>query len=527
MAVCSLLRGARGTAIDAASDQQGVGMSDKATTVPGDVRGVDDGGVVRFAGIPFAAPVVGDRRFRPPEPPESWQGVRDASTAGPTAPQHDMMAQAFGSEPQPTEEDCLFLNVFTPQVDDARRPVMVWIHGGAFFLGSGSEPSYDGAKLAARGDVVVVTINYRLGALGFLHLAGIDSSFDQSGNQGLLDQVAALRWVRDNIAGFGGDPENVTIFGESAGGMSVGSLLALPAARGLFHKAIPQSGAADNISPVGHAVEVAERFLAAAGADDVAGLARLSADEIVNVQQQFVIEFFTDVDGHAGAGAGAHLPFQPVVDGVAFTEPASDGLAVGVASHIPVLTGTCLDEWNLFQFLDATELDEEALVTRFDKLLGDGSAAVEVYRSAHPDKDPKQLFGAAVTDVVFRQPAIRLAEAQVRNGAPTFMYLFTWPSPAVNGLFGACHALEVPFVFGNLDAPGLSMLVGDSPPPTLVDTIQESWLAFARTGDPSNDLVGDWPAYDLDRRATVALDESVDVVDDPESTRRGLWEGVL
>jgi para-nitrobenzyl esterase len=504
-------------------------MDTRATTAQGELEGTIDGETVRFAGIPFAAPPTGSRRFRPPEPPESWSGVRDASMFGATAPQNDMMAQMFGAEPQPTDEDCLFLNVWTPAVDDARRPVMVWIHGGAFFLGAGSEPTYHAAKLAARGDVVVVTINYRLGALGFLHLAGLDSSYDQAGNLGLLDQAAALRWVRDNIGGFGGDPGNVTIFGESAGGMSVGSLLGLPAARGLFHKAIPQSGAAHNVSPASHAAEVAERFLTAAGADEVSALAKLTPDELLAVQQQFVLEFFTDVDGQAGAGAGAsaRLPFQPVVDGAALTAPVIDSLAAGVAADVPVLTGTCLDEWNLFQFLDTSDPDDEVLAARFSKLFDDGPAAIEVYRSAHPELNAKQLFGAAVTDVVFRQPSIRLAETQVRAGAPTYSYLFTWSSPAMNGLFGACHALDVPFVFGNLGAPGLSMLVGDSAPTSLVDAMQESWLAFARTGDPSNDVVGEWPAYDLDRRATQRFDETVEVVDDPERERRLLWESVI
>lgn len=499
----------------------------KVRIAQGELEGVEERGVLRFAGIPYAAPVTGSRRFRPPEPPEPWSGVRDARHFGPTAPQHDMLAQMFGAEPQPNHEDCLFLNVFTPGLDDARRPVMVWIHGGAFFLGSGSEPGYDGARLAARGDVVVVTLNYRLGALGFLHLREIDPAYDRSGNLGLLDQAAALRWVRDNIAAFGGDPDNVTLFGESAGGMSVSSLLALPEARGLFHKAIPQSGAAHNVSPASHAAQVAERFLHAAGAQGVADLVAMGADELVTVQQQFVIEFFTDIDGQAGAGATARLPFQPVVDDVVFTEPVIDSLRAGAASDVPVLTGTCLDEWNLFQFLDTAEPDEELLLARFGKLFDDPPAALGVYRRAHPEMNPKQLFGAAVTDLVFRQPAIRLAEAQVANGAPTYMYLFTWPSPAMNGLFGACHALDVPFVFGNLGAPGLSMLVGDAAPTSLVDAVQESWLAFARTGDPSNAVVGEWPRYDLDRRATVRLDESVEVLDDPEADRRRLWDGVV
>jgi carboxylesterase type B len=309
--------------------------------------------------------------------------------------------------------------------------------------------------------------------------------------------------------------------------MSVGSLLALPEAQGLFHRAILQSGAGHNASPAAHANEVTERFLAAAGADGIDDLLALTPDEVLSVQQQFVVEFFTDVEGQAGAGAGGRLPFQPVVDGVALRDRPIDVLARGAARQVPVLTGTCLDEWNLFQFLDTTDPDEDVLQARFGKLLDDGPAAVEVYRAAHPDMNPKQLFGAAVTDVVFRQPAIRLAEAQVGHGAPVHTYLFTWPSPAMNGMFGACHALDVPFVFGNVGAPGLAMLLGEAPPASLIDAMQESWLAFARSGDPSNDVVGDWPAYDLDRRATMRFDETLEVLDDPERERRELWASVI
>src|SRR5262245_31230804 len=309
-------------------------------TAQGLVEGSERDGILRFAGIPFAAPTTGGRRYRPPEPHESWEGVRSATACGPTAPQIDAMAAMFGAQPEPQDEACLYLNVFTPAVDDARRPVMVWIHGGAFVLGSGSGPGYDGSSLARRGDVVVVSINYRLGALGFLHLAELSGDYASSGNLGILDQIAALEWVRDNIAAFGGDPDNVTIFGESAGGMSVGTLLGTPAARGLFHKAIPQSGAAHNASPAAHASEVTAQFLQAAslgGLDDLLGL---PVEAVVAAQQEFSNRFFTSIEAQLAPGGTVRLPFQPVVDGQMLDRRPIDNVARGNAAGVPVLIGT-------------------------------------------------------------------------------------------------------------------------------------------------------------------------------------------
>lgn len=427
------------------------------------------------------------------------------------------MTAMLGLEPQPQDEDCLFLNVFTPGVDDGQRPVMVWIHGGAFVMGSGSELVYDGTALASRGDVVVVTINYRLGALGYLHLVDLDDTYDRSGTLGLADQIAALEWVRDNIAAFGGDPGNVTIFGESAGGMSVGTLLGTPAARGLFHKAIPESGAADNVSPIGHAREVTGKLVSSLGVSTLAELLALPPGSIVDKQQALTNQLFTEADALLASGADLRLPFQPVVDGVVLPEPAIDSVRNGNIAGVPVLVGTCRDEWRLFQFLDPDPVDDEKLAARFAKLFGDNEA-LEVYRSALPKESAPNLFGAAVTDMVFRQPAIRLCETALTAGSPVFSYLFTWPSP----MLGACHAIEVPFVFGNF-GKGIGMLLGGDPPTSLMEAVQESWIAFARTGDPSNDIVGEWPGYDLDARSTMQLDVPHAVLEDPEQERRRFW----
>jgi para-nitrobenzyl esterase len=502
-------------------------MAVRAETMQGIVRGRQDGGIASFRGIPYSAPVTGAGRFRPPEPHDKWDGERDATVCGPVAPQMDALAQMFGTEPEPTDECCLYLNVYTPGIDDGRRPVLVWIHGGAFILGSGSNPGYDAAALARRGDVVVVSLNYRLGSLGFLHLADLDPGHPGTGNLGILDQVAALEWVRDNVAAFGGDPGNVTVFGESAGGMSVGTLLGTPAADGLFHKAIPQSGASHNASPRAHAAEIAEEFLRAAGVSTVDELRGISVEDLVQAQQSFVFSFFTDVERQVAAGPTMRLPFQPVVDHHVLSEVPIDRVASGAASDVPLLIGTTRDEWRLFQAMDMSDLDEDGLERRFAKMFGDAADASEVYRRAAPDQGLKDQFGAAVTDMVFRQPAIRLAEAQVAHGAPVFSYLFTWESPAMGGILGSCHALDVPFVFGNLDAAGLGLLIGDAAPQHLADVMQESWLAFACTGDPSNDLTGEWPGYDTDRRATMELNLEPRVLDDPESDRRELWTGVI
>jgi para-nitrobenzyl esterase len=496
-------------------------------TAQGLVAGTEHDGVIRFAGIPYAAPTSGPGRFRAPQPAEPWSGVRAATTYGPVAPQQDMFAAMLGMDPEPQDEACLYLNVFTPAVDDSRRPVMVWIHGGAFVLGSGSNPGYDGASLAKRGDVVVVTINYRLGALGFLHLAELSDDYPEAGNLGILDQIAALRWVQENIEAFGGDPGNVTIFGESAGGMSVGTLLGTPAARGLFHKAIPQSGGAHNTSPVGHAAEITQSFLAASGVATVEELVALPLEQLLACQQEFVTLFFTGVEAQMAHGPNVRLPFQPTVDGVMLDRPAIDNITAGNAEGVPVLLGTCRDEWNLFRFMDQSTVDQAVLEQRVAKIFDDPARAIETYRAVLPSAAPDELFGAMVTDLVFRQPAIRLAETLRAHGSPTYTYLFTWATPALGGVLGACHALDVPFAFGNLESTAMGFLLGDDPPPALAEAMQGSWLAFARTGDPSTELVGEWPQYDADTRPTMELGDDIRLLNDPEPERRELWQGLL
>jgi para-nitrobenzyl esterase len=485
-----------------------------ATLTSGDVRGTTRDGVHVFRSIPYAAPPVGSLRFRPPRPVEPWSGVRDATKFGAVAPQTPSILEAMmgAADPVVDEADCLSLSIYTPALDDAKRPVMFWIHGGAFIMGTGGSPVYDGRRFAQHGDVVIVSINYRLGAFGFLHLEEIfGDEFRGSGNLGILDQVCALEWVRDNIASFGGDADRVTIFGESAGGMSVGTLLGLPAAQGLFAQAIVQSGGSSFCATATVATDVARSVLAEAGIDTVAELESAPMDAILAAQTKTL-----------AARGSTDLAFMPVVDGTVLPERPIDAVAGG-AGAVPTLIGTTKDEMTLFTQLDLGlgEIDGEVVDRVLADSFGDrGPEVLAAYRELHPDLDDRDLLTVLATDRVFRIPAIRLAEAAV-DRRPTFMYLFTWETPVFGGKLKSCHALELPFMWDAIDKPGLSMLTGDGPErQALADTMHAAWISFARTGDPG------WPAYDADRRATRRFDSIVETVDDPERAQRELWTGI-
>lgn len=505
-------------------------MGTIANTTYGQLEGIDDDGVVRFKGIPFAKPPVGELRFRAPQPPEKWDGVRPATRSGTVSMQSPSPLDAmFAQEPEPMDEDCLYLNIVTPAVDDARRPVLVWIHGGGFIMGSGSSPMYDGVSFARRGDVVFVSINYRLGELGFLYLGEADEAYRTSGNNGILDQVAALEWVRDNIASFGGDPGNVTIFGESAGGMSVGTLLAVPAAKGLFHRAIAQSGAARNVLPSKVAAEVADDFMSRVQARTVGELVEVPAEKLLEARGQLLIEAMSNVDGVVdGDGPLLGLPFQPVVDGAVVPDSVLEVIRDGEGARVPLLVGTTRDEWKLFGLMDFGDLDAEKLERRADAVVGDGATFVETYAASNPGAGPKEIFGELATDYAFRIPAIRMAEAQGQVEPGVWMYLFDWKSRALGGLLGACHGMELPFVFHNVDQPQMEAFLGAGPAPSeLADQVQDAWIAFARTGDPNHPGLPEWPAYEPGRRATMEFAEPCRVVDDPMASERKLWETVI
>jgi para-nitrobenzyl esterase len=493
-----------------------------ARTVQGEISGIERDGVWVYRGIPYAAPPVGDRRFRAPAPAEPWSGVRDGSRFGPMAPQAVGGLEAMlGASSFEQSEDCLYLNVATPAADDGRRPVMVWIHGGGFQTGSGSVPWYHGTRLAARHDVVVVSINYRLGALGFTHLRELGEAFAGSGNAGILDQIAALEWVRDNIAGFGGDPSNVTIFGESAGGMSVGTLLGTPAAAGLFRRAIAQSGAAQAVAGTDDASAVA--------ADVATRFGGLEALLDAPVDQLLAAQAEVAAARRFGAGDRMLLAFQPVADGVVLPEQPIAAIAAGSAADVDVIAGTNAHEFTLFTLAAPPEaMDDARLERNVGRIAGDRAAEViEGYRALHPGADAADLFVAISTDLVFRFPCEELLAAHAgsaRTGT-TRSYLFTYESPAFDGRLRSTHALEIPFVFGVVDRPGnegfLGPVTGDVV--ALSDTCAESWTSFAATGKPQAAALPDWPTWSPDHRTTADLGLEPKIVHDPSAPNRTAW----
>jgi para-nitrobenzyl esterase len=503
----------------------------------GRLRGVERRGVRIFRAVPYAAPPVGPLRLRPPEPPEPWGGARDATRVGAVAPQPRPIALPgplrglLGGGVQ--REDCLTLNVFTPGLDDARRPVLVWIHGGAFVLGAGSTPIYSGRRLARGGDAVVVTLNYRLGVLGFaqLGLLGLEGA-EETLNLGLQDQVAALRFVREHIRAFGGDPGNVTIFGESAGAMSVGTLLGTPAARPLFQRAILQSGAAHNVSGPERAAQAAHALLRELGGDARSALRTLA---------EAPVEAILAAQQRATAALGiAHgtLPWQPAVDGRVVPRQPLEAIAAGECAGIPVLVGTNRDEWKLFTLFDTRtrRLDAAGLRRRLERILPgkdeEGVAfadrALDAYRSARAGPSgatPLELWEAIQGDRIFRYPAARLAELQAAHEPRTYQYLFEWTPRLARRRVGACHALEIPFVFGTLRQPLIRALIGASGGAlALSRAMRDAWVAFARSGEPASPALGPWRPYTARERTTMLLGPRPEAVRAPLEEERRFWE---
>ena len=483
-------------------------------TRSGKVEGLERDGIEVFRGIPYAAPPVGPLRWRAPQPEPAWDGVRDATSFSKQSAQTEFaMTKLMGGMQPENSEDSLYLNIWTPACDDAARPVMVWIHGGAFVWGAGDTPWYDGTRFAANGDAVVVTINYRLGPFGFLHLGDLFDELDGSGNVGILDQVAALEWVRECIAGFGGDPNNVTIFGESAGAGSVGTLLGLPSARGLFHKAIPQSGASSWWSTRERATGIAMRVVERLGVrpGDLDALLSMSTAQVLAAMPPFRED-----------GVGL-LPFQPVVDGVALPESPLVAVRNGNAKGVHLITGTNMHEMTLFQLADPSiaQLDEAGVIKFVANWIGDEAAPVVAsYRSRRGGGTVQDLWLDLTTDRVFRIPAILLAEAQSQHG-PTWMYLFTWETPAFGGIFRSTHALEIPFVFDNLDRGGAELFLGKGADRQAVaDAMHPSWTAFAHSGNPDHPGLPHWPEYDLEGRPTMRFDATCEVLEDPAAADR-------
>ena len=475
-------------------------------------------GIAEYFGIPYAAPPVGALRWRAPQPVDSWTEVRQATSFGKISPQIVAMgASLVPGDDTDADEDCLTLNVWAPSADEGeRRPVLVWIHGGAFIGGAGSSQLYRGNHLVARGDVVVVTINYRLGALGFLAHPALDDD-GYAGNWGLLDQIAALEWVQQNIASFGGDPDNVTVFGESAGAMSIGNLLAAVGNRALFHRAILQSGQPLALSKeVGE--RIAERFFAECGVDigDADALRAVPVEEILRAQQAVSLaEFGRTV-----------MPFQPVIDGGLLERHPVEQIAEGSAKGIPMLIGTNLDEMKFFGLMDAElrDMDEARLRKRLHANIKpeECDSVVDAYIAARSSRGEttkaSELWSAIESDRFFRLPALRLADAHQPFEPHTYTYLFTWPSPAAGGALGSCHALELGFVFGTLRTGAVSLFTGNGPEAiALSERMMDAWLSFARTSDPG------WERHNTETRPTMVFDAESRLEHDPLGAERAAW----
>jgi para-nitrobenzyl esterase len=484
-------------------------MHSVVKTTAGEVRGEVTGGVARYLGIPYAAAPFGEHRFRAPAPPPSWDGVRDALEHGPTAPAPGYPAPFTDLLPArhiPGEE-ILNLSVWAPE-GAAAAPVMVWLHGGAFVNGSSSLPTYDGGAFARDG-VVLVGVNYRLGIEGFLHVEGSDP------NRGLLDQVAALAWVRDNVAAFGGDGGNVTVFGESAGAMCIGALLAMPAARGLFHRAILQSGGGHHAIGAATASRVAGYAAQRLGVEATAeALGAFSGGQLLEVQKALSADAATAPDpARWGEIAANGMVFEPVVDGDVLPQLPIEAVAAGAGAGVEIMVGSNRDEHRLFLVPPGTDRNAtEPMLAAVAAAYRLPDGALDRYRAASPDASPGMVLADVMSDWFFRIPAVRLAEARGAH-----VYEFDWASSLLDGRLGACHALELGFVFDTLaSARGLT---GPDAPQELADAMHRAWVAFATDGDPG------WEPYG-ETRAVRRFGTTVETVTDPRGDIRGMWEGI-
>lgn len=493
-------------------------------TKSGPVMGQSKSGIESFLAIPFAPSTGGDRRFMPPGPPPVWEEALKATSFGPACPSVDPTRGNVRIEN--FSEDCLSLNIWRPEGGATDLPVMVWIHGGGFQFGSARTEVINGARLVKRGNIIVVTIQYRLGILGWMDLTQFDrDKYRTSGNNGVLDQIAALRWINDNISAFGGNPQNVTIFGESAGAVSVGTLLNTQLARGLFKRGIIQSGHPFILTTKEESAFVTRSIMDEGGFDTVADLKALSAEEILDLQTSYL----------SGPGQAYTLgAFLPGLDREVLTEFYGENLAAADFTPVPVMIGTNRDEFRNWAHLNGiARLPFDFYKPWLDALTNGRSAAVyDTYKSERPDLSDGEFGMAVMGDALFRMPSIRLAEKMSAKRHPVWMYLFEFETNVPDSKVGSPHAMDIPIVFGNLDAPQTRqhhILVTQENRQSLQqfsDRVQDAWIAFARSGDPSTASLGNWPTYDAKTRATMILDLESRVENDPVRAERTIWDGV-
>jgi para-nitrobenzyl esterase len=491
----------------------------------GRVVGLRHGDICEFRGIPYARPPVEALRWRMPEPALPWAGLRDATRHGHVCPQAPTPFDTLlGGALKTQSEDCLCLNIWTPGCDNAARPVMVWIHGGAFVIGAGSQSIYDGARLARR-DVVVVTINYRLGVFGFLNLADASSGeAPGTGTEGLADQLLALDWVKRHIASFGGDPANVTVFGESAGAMSLSALLASPPAAGLFHKAILQSGSAFIGRDGEHTARVARAVL------DALSLTPQEAHRAQDIPAAALVKAQIAVLAAAHDGEDAQklgrMPFQPTVDGSLLPVRPIEAMRRGSAHAVPLLLGTTREEWKLFSAADPRLrlMSMASFETRLARIAG---TELPNLLKAYSAGSPYERFNAVMTDRIFAVPATRMLAARMAKPA-AYAYRFDWRSRLLGGIFGSCHAVELGFVFGTHAQGAASTFFGKgTAAEALANITMDCWVSFARSGTPETAGSGGWPCYDPDGRATMILgDGPPHIALGPERARIDAWNAV-
>jgi para-nitrobenzyl esterase len=499
-------------------------------TTAGKVRGYTRNGTQTFKGIPYAGSTEGKARYLPPVKPTPWAGTRSSMQYGYDCPQgprggwaNDEEAWMFSWDDGIPGEDCLRVNIWTPGNDSKKRPVMVWLHGGGFQAGSGQElKSYDGERLSRRGDVVVVSLNHRLGMLGHLNLAAYGEPYSSSANLGMLDLVAALEWVRDNIGNFGGDPGNVTIFGQSGGGGKVSTLMAMPSAKGLFHRAIVQSGSMTRGSSVERSAKIAADVLFELGlsGSQVSQLHEISYQKLIEagrtVQRKNTRPGLPDIRRMADT-----LVWAPVVDGNVLPRHPFDPDAPALSARVPMLVGTVLNEFlNGINHPEYESMTEDEVKERASKTHGDQSAhIIEVFRQAHPKEKPFDIL-SRIQAAGVRQGAVTQCERKAAQGAaPAYLYWFTWKTPVLDGRPRAFHCAELAFCFDNTER--CENMTGDVPEArALAAQVSEAWIHFARTGNPNHSGLPAWPAFTAEKCPSMIFDSPCEMKINPDTAER-------